>query len=602
MITSLLIANRGEIALRIMRTARQLGIRVVAIHTKQDVLAPHVGAADEAIGVPTYLDIQSIVAAAVAAEVDAVHPGYGFLSENADFAESLEAAQITLVGPSAAVIRKMGRKDLAREVAVAAGVPVIPEGTAQFPVLVKAASGGGGKGIRVVRTPEQLPEAMAAAKREAASAFGEDTLLVERYFEQSRHLEVQIMGDQHGQVIHLWERDCSPQRRHQKVLEEAPAPTVSDHTRHTITQAAVSLAASVGYVSAGTVEFLYHPETQNFYFLEMNTRLQVEHPVTEAITGLDLVELQLRVAAGEPLPIAQNEVPRLGHAIEARIYAEDPHQNFLPQAGCARTVLWPSELHTGKSQLRVDHALFSGQVVPTTFDPMLGKIIAWALDREAARQALVAALDATVVLGLPTNTGFLRGLVASTEYQTSAVHTSWLDHPDHQALPPDPAPARHLAAWALYSAEQQLSGPFAADGFRVGAPPAPIVVSLDEPVALRGTCPVLPPILIRPDQIEVVIRGERFCFDRPSAERPSGVHQENGTVVAPMPGTLLAVLVAPGDLVCVDQPLAILEAMKMELTLRAPLTGKVTTVAGGIGAGQQVGPGSLLFVIEGDSV
>ncbi len=340
MMKTLLVANRGEIALRVFRTAHRLGIRTVAIHTDLDAGAPHVVAADVAVRVESYLDIDAVVAAAHETGADAVHPGYGFLSERAAFARALEAAGIVLVGPSAEVMDKMGRKDAAREIALAAGVPVVPAYSLEddpasfaYPVLVKAAAGGGGKGMRIVRAAADFADAMASAKREASSAFGDDTILVEKYVESGRHIEVQVMADAHGNVVHLFERDCSTQRRHQKVLEEAPAPTITAEQRASVTGSAVALAREVGYENAGTVEFLLDSDTGETYFLEMNTRLQVEHPVTEMVTGVDLVELQLIVADGEPLPIGQVDIRLDGHAIEARVYAEDSFGGFLPQAG-----------------------------------------------------------------------------------------------------------------------------------------------------------------------------------------------------------------------------------------------------------------------------
>src|SRR3954471_22640015 len=339
-----------------MRTCRRLGIATVAVHTDVDAIAPHVRAADEVVRIESYLDIEAVVAAARDTGAQAVHPGYGFLSERAAFAEALEQAGITLVGPPAKVMEQMGRKDAAREIAVAAGVPVRPRGEdAGLPVLVKAASGGGGKGMRVVRDESELEAAKAAAAREALSAFGDDTLLVEKYVERGRHIEVQVLADAHGHVLHLFERDCSTQRRHQKVLEEAPAPTISPEVRDLVTSSAVALAQHVGYRNAGTVEFLLDEATGEAYFLEMNTRLQVEHPVTEATVRvggqhLDLVELQLRVADGEPLPFGQADVTVSGHAIEARVYAEDSFGGFLPQAGRTSIVRWPRAA-------RVDHAL-----------------------------------------------------------------------------------------------------------------------------------------------------------------------------------------------------------------------------------------------------
>ncbi|WP_139979801.1 acetyl/propionyl/methylcrotonyl-CoA carboxylase subunit alpha [Nocardioides litoris] len=589
---TLLVANRGEIALRIMRTAARLGVRTVAVHTDLDADAPHVRAADHAVRVPSYLDVDAVVAAAIETEADAVHPGYGFLSERSAFAAALEAAGVTLVGPSAAVMEQMGRKDLARDVAVAAGVPVVPTGAeADYPVLVKAAAGGGGKGMRVVRSEAEMAEATAAAQREAASAFGDDTMLVEKYVESGRHVEVQVMGDVHGTVLHLGERDCSTQRRHQKVLEEAPAPTLDEATRARVRQAAVDLAAHVGYTGAGTVEFLLDNATGEFYFLEMNTRLQVEHPVTELVTGLDLVELQLRVAAGEPLPLAQDDVVLTGHAIEARVYAEDSFGGFLPQAGRATTVVWP----TGPG-VRVDQALESGQTVSTAYDPMLGKVVAHGPDREAARRTLVAALDRTAVLGLTTNAGFLRVLAASEEFRDATIDTAWLDH--HEVPAPDAGPARRAAARALHDAQRERRGPFASDGFRLGGPPAPVVVDLDERVVLDGPTPVPAAALVTPGRVEVALEGQRFVFEPADARAPSAAVGD-GTLLAPMPGTVLDVRVAAGEAVAEGQVLGTMEAMKMELSLTAPFAGTVTDV--GAAAGAQVPLGAPLFVVEADA-
>ncbi|HEX7738850.1 MAG TPA: biotin carboxylase N-terminal domain-containing protein, partial [Marmoricola sp.] len=464
----LLVANRGEIALRVFRTAEKMGIATVAIFTAADADAPHVRAADEAVEVVSYLDIDAVVAAAGEVAADAVHPGYGFLSERAEFARALEAAGITLVGPSADVMDQMGRKDHARAIAERAGVPVVPRGEdAAYPVLVKAAAGGGGKGMRVVHSADELDEAIAAAKREALAAFGDDTILIEKYVEHGRHIEVQIIADTHGTVLHLHERDCSSQRRHQKVIEEAPAPNLSPQVRQLVTSSAVALAGEVGYVNAGTVEFLLDTQTQEAYFLEMNTRLQVEHPVTEAITGLDLVEGQLRVAAGEPLGLTQDRIRCEGHAMEARIYAEDAFGGFLPQAGTATAVIWPEGV-------RVDHALESGQVVSTSYDPMLAKVIVHAADREAARKALVDALDRTAIFGLTTNTGYLRALAASPEFAAGEVDTAWLD--THELTPPDEAAPSALAgAWLADDLATRPKQAWQPDGFRLGGVRGPVI-------------------------------------------------------------------------------------------------------------------------------
>ncbi|MBF4163704.1 acetyl/propionyl/methylcrotonyl-CoA carboxylase subunit alpha [Nocardioides acrostichi] len=623
-IEKLLIANRGEIALRVMRTADELGIATVALYTDLDRRAPHVRAAGEAIEVPGYLDIEAVVAASVTTGADAVHPGYGFLSERAPFARALELAGIRLVGPSADVMDLMGRKDAAREVAERAGVPVVPAydlgadpATFTYPVLVKAAAGGGGKGMRVVREAADFDEALAAARREAASSFGDDAMIVERYVERGRHVEVQVMGDDHGDAVHLHERDCSAQRRHQKVLEEAPAPGLDDVTRTRMHTAAVDLARQVGYSGAGTVEFLLDPAehggTGDFYFLEMNTRLQVEHPVTEAVHRLrgepvDLVAMQLDVAAGGHVP-AQSELTLTGHAIEARVYAEDAFGGFLPQAGTATVVHWPEAL----AGVRVDHALESGQVVSTSFDPMLGKVIAAGADREAARELLVRALADTAVFGLVTNTGFLHSLASHDAFRDvgapGGLDTAWLDRNELDA--PDEAPA--LAAAAVSLRAELASSPHGAwqpDAFRMGGPVGPLVEdgrvlpaagwstvpeTLPDGLSRVSTFPHEMPSFVRRSTAgtEVVHAGQWFDL-RPGSQ--SHVDEADGDLVAPMPGTVLDVRVAEGEAVTEGQALGVLEAMKMELALKAPYDGTVTTVAAEVG--RQVPLGHVLFHVE----
>ena len=626
-IRTVLVANRGEIALRVIRACRETGRRSVAIYTDIDREAPHVAAADDAVHVRSYLDIEAVVAAAQAVDADAVHPGYGFLSERAAFAEALEKAEIRLVGPTAAVMDRMGRKDAAREIALRAGVPVVPQGDRadpenwQGPVLVKAAAGGGGKGMRIVRRAEDFDEAIAAAKREALSAFGDDTMLVEKYVEHGRHIEVQVLADGYGNVVHLHERDCSTQRRHQKVLEEAPAPTISDAVRRLVTDSAVALAREVGYTNAGTVEFLLDTETDEAYFLEMNTRLQVEHPVTEAVTGIDLVQAQLEVAAGEPLPFRQDDITVTGHAIEARVYAEDSFGGFLPQAGTADLVRWPGGV-------RVDQALESGQVVSTSYDPMLGKVIAHGPDRESARRALVEALDATGILGLTTNTGFLRALVASEDFRLAAIDTAWLD--TAVVDPPSPEVPRIFAAWiqALLVALQGRGHPFQSDGWRLGGTPSATVVELDETLLVdraSGTVASgsvshevrqltaedhvavlsidgrreIAVVNVQAHTAEVAYQGQRFVFEKPDVFADHGPAAGDGSVVAPMPGTVLDVRVAAGDAVAEGDVLGVVEAMKMELALKAPFAGTVTEVAAA--AGDQVSLGHRLFVVEKDA-
>ncbi|WP_116953516.1 ATP-binding protein [Jiangella endophytica] len=620
MISTLLIANRGEIARRVIRAGRALGLRTVAVYSDADRDAPHVRDADTAVRLgpapagESYLSIPALLAAAEATGADAVHPGYGFLSERAEFARAVTDAGLVFVGPGAGVIERMGRKDAAREVAVAAGVPVVPRGDDALPgaggawpgpVLVKAAAGGGGKGMRIVRAPAELPAAMEAARREAAAAFGDDTLLVERYIEHGRHVEVQVLADHHGAVVHLFERDCSTQRRHQKVIEEAPAPTVSEAARKVLLESAVALAREVGYTNAGTVEFLVAAD--DVFFLEMNTRLQVEHPVTEAVTGLDLVQLQLLIASGEPLGFTQEDVGCAGHAMEARVYAEDAFAGFLPQAGVATHVRWTP-------RARVDAALESGSVVGTSYDPMLGKIIVHGRTREAARRALVAALDDTAILGVRTNLGFLRSLAASDTFRDDLLDTAWLDDHPGAITPPPPEIAECFAAWVVATGARADDSPFGAgDGWRLGGPGAPVIVELagqvhrvtaggvdehavrplaagdhDDPIRLEIDGVAHEAVVhAGPHAVEVAHLGHTFVFDRPDAFAPAEAAQDgDGTVTAPMPGTVVAVNVAPGDSVATGDVLAVMEAMKMELPLRAPLTGVVTAV--GVAAGDQV--------------
>ena len=554
-INSILIANRGEIALRVIRTARAMGIRTVAVYSDADGLSPHVRAADVAVrlgpapATESYLNVEALLSAAREAGADAVHPGYGFLSENAGFAEACRAAGLTFIGPPPEVISALGRKDAARELAEQADVPVlrsyradeVPEDV--FPVLVKAASGGGGKGMRIVRAPSELTEALASAEREAESAFGDGTVLVERYLEHGRHVEVQILADGHGSVVHLGERDCSVQRRHQKVVEESPAPTISPALRERLLDAAVRLCREVGYVNAGTVEFIVSGE--EFFFLEVNTRLQVEHSVTELVTGLDLVELQIRIARGERLP--QLSARPDGHAVEVRVYAEDAAHGFLPQAGTAETVRWP----VGTAALRVDTALRGGGEVTAHYDPMVAKVTAHGVDREDARRKLLRALEDTEISGLTTNLPFLRTLLGSAEFADAGIDTSWLD--THPGLPFHPR------------LEPDGLTPFdARDGWRLAGSPLPARASAER-------------------------AGVR---DAASAEA-------DGSVRAPMPGTVLAVKAQPGQRVVAGEPLGVLEAMKMEHTLTAPCDGVLTEV--GASVGDQVPLGHLLFQVRAEA-
>jgi acetyl/propionyl-CoA carboxylase alpha subunit len=557
-ITKILIANRGEIALRVIRTARAMGIRTVAVYSDADRDAAHVTAADEAVRIgaddsdssaPTasYLNIDALLDAAKESGADAVHPGYGFLSERAAFARACGDAGLVFIGPPPDVIEEMGRKDHARRIAEQAEVPVLPTYQAddqnmRFPVLVKAAAGGGGKGMRIVRDAADLPDALTAARREAESAFGDGTLLVERYVERGRHVEVQVLADAYGTVLHLGERDCSVQRRHQKVVEESPAPTIQPTLREELLAAAVRLAAQVGYVNAGTVEFLVSDD--EFFLLEMNTRLQVEHPVTELVTGLDLVELQIRIAAGERMPLRQEDVSPRGHAIEVRVYAEDAEHGFLPQAGRAGVVRWPCG-----EDVRVDAALRSFDEVPPWYDPMIGKVTGYGRDRESARQAILGALADTRIDGLTTNLGFLRTLLGSAQFADAQIDTAWLDrHPD---LPFHPR------------LEADGRTPFdLRDGWRLAGPPLPARA------------------------LTAQARAAASASNAPT----------DGVLRAPMPGTVIAVKVAAGQRVSAGEPLGALEAMKMEHTLTAPHDGIVATV--GAAVGEQVPIGAELFVIE----
>ena len=625
---TLLVANRGEVAVRVIRSARARGLRSVAVYSDADAGALHVEEADVAVRIGatpaarSYLSVEAVLRAAVESGAEAVHPGYGFLSERADFARAVTAAGLVWVGPPADVIDAMGRKDHARQVARAAGLPVLPSyelspphrllapssgdksggDAVAYPVLVKAAAGGGGKGMRVVRDPADLPAALEAARREAQHAFGDDTLLLERFVPGGRHVEVQVVADTHGTVLHLYERDCSVQRRHQKVLEEAPAPTISPDLRVRLCAAGTALAREVGYVGAGTVEFLV--ADGEFFFLEMNTRLQVEHPVTEAVTGLDVVGLQLQVAAGEPLPLTQADVRVEGHAIEARVYAEDPYAGFLPQAGRAIRADWPVE------EARVDAALRPGEEVSTAYDPMLGKVIVHAPTRPEAIAALTAALDHTVVTGLATNVGFVRALVAGPEFTAARIHTAWLDS--------DPAAAPYLrraevpvTAWAQAARElleRRPAGdaghPFrAGDGWRTSADPAParVLLRADGQTRFVAGAERRDPAVgvhLTAAGVEVAYQGQVHLLERPDALGAAARHQDTTErdVTAPMPGTVLAVHVAEADTVDAGAALGVLEAMKMELTLTAPFAGTVVDVA--VVAGQQVPIGQVLFSVD----
>ncbi len=491
-IKSLLIANRGEIAVRIIRGARALGSRTVAVYSTADAGAPHVALADEAVEIgpaeasQSYLNAEVMLAAARQTGAQAVHPGYGFLAENADFAQAVLDAGLTWVGPTPAAMRAMGDKAGARALMEAAGVPLLPgyqgadtpaklRAAAEeigYPLLVKASAGGGGVGMRVVSEANELDEAIKAARRTAEAAFGDGRLLLERYLPRGHHVEVQVLGDQKGNLVHIFERECSTQRRHQKIIEESPSPLLDAGLRAEMGAAAVAAAKAVDYSNAGTVEFLLDPKTKDFYFLEMNTRLQVEHPVTELVTGLDLVQLQLQIAAGEPLPFRQEDLQQTGHSIECRIYAEDPAAGFLPQAGEVLKLEWPQ----GEG-IRVDAGIVEGQTVTSHYDPMLAKLIVWAADRPAAIARMRAALAETVLLGLTTNLEFLQAVLASDDFAAGVIDTAYVDRELAEWAPP-PIPLRAVAAAARVDAgppadESELDhdpySPWARlDGFRIG--------------------------------------------------------------------------------------------------------------------------------------
>jgi acetyl-CoA/propionyl-CoA carboxylase biotin carboxyl carrier protein len=647
---SVLVANRGEIAVRIMRTLRALGIRSIAVYTEPDRQARHVTEADLAIGIgpaAAYLDIDRIVNAAVQSGASAVHPGYGFLSENPEFARRCQAAGVVFVGPPPEAIEMMGDKINAKRTVAAAGVPVVPgrdeaglddEQLAAaaleigLPVLLKPSAGGGGKGMRRVDEPADLPASIAAARREAIGAFGDGTLLVERFVAHPRHIEMQVFGDTHGQVFGLGERECSLQRRHQKIVEEAPSPLLDDATRAAIGSAAVAAARACGYVGAGTVEFILsadHPD--QFFFMEMNTRLQVEHPVTEAVLGLDLVEWQLRVAAGERLPWAAAPPAPRGHAVEARVYAEDPRRGFLPAAGVVRALSEPDD----RPHVRVDSALRPGTVVGTDYDPMLAKIIAWGPDRPEALARLGAALAATRVLGVTTNIGFLRRLVQHPDVVAGRLDTELVERVAAELAEP-PAPADVVTAAALLSSLLAVpGGPVVdpwdiADGWRP-AGPAELGTQwlvngevIDAELVSTGTirvgpAPAVPARAWLAGSDLVVEMGgatRRYGFAtdgdafwlgcdgdawaltriRETIDRTGPAGKGAGPLTSPMPGTVLAVYAAPGDTVHAGQALVTVEAMKMEHVVVAPIDGVVGEML--VKAGQSVALDQPLAVVH----
>jgi 3-methylcrotonyl-CoA carboxylase alpha subunit len=652
MFQKLLIANRGEIACRVARTAKRLGVSVAAVYSEADARALHVRVADEAwpIGpapaAQSYLNIEKILEAARKAGADAIHPGYGFLSENPAFAAACSKAGIVFVGPPPSAMEAMASKSAAKERMSKAGVPVLPgyhgdeQSTAAlerhaknlgFPLIIKPSGGGGGKGMQIVTEAGGLRAAIEGAKRVAAAAFKDDRLLLERYLPAPRHVEVQVFADTHGSIVALFDRDCSVQRRHQKLIEEAPAPGLDDTVRAGLYAAACTVAREVGYVGAGTIEFLL--SGREFFFMEMNTRLQVEHPVTEMITGLDLVEWQLRVAAGEPLPLKQEELHRTGHAIEVRLCAEDPARDFVPSVGTLDLMWWPTE-HDG---LRVDRGFESGDAVPSFYDSLLGKIIAHGPSREAALDRLIAAVEDVRVDGVVTNASWLGRALRAPAFRRAEVSTAFI--PQNAALlgaVPDTAPAAALAGasrvWALAPWQARLSPWDFNDGFRMGQASAihvplllderPFEVEVLESTPEHSVArvdgqtfrlsfhdrfsPLLQwveqggasaDVLLHPHRIDVWRLGEKVSFtvnDGSQFESSAAAHA--GGLTTPLPGVVVSVAVKEGDTVTAGQTLLVIEAMKMEHAIKAPRAGTVKSLKHK--AGDRVREGSALAEIE----
>jgi 3-methylcrotonyl-CoA carboxylase alpha subunit len=667
MFSSVLIANRGEIACRIARTARRLGLRVIAVYSQAEPHAMHVRAADEAhlIGpapaAESYLKAERIIAVAKASGAECIHPGYGFLAENAEFAEACAGAGLAFVGPPPKAIRAMGLKDEAKRLMAKAGVPVVPgylgedqdaraleaqADTIGYPVLIKAVAGGGGKGMRRVDGSAEFAEALEGCRREAKAAFGNDRMLIEKYVTRPRHIEIQVFADAHGSCVHLFERDCSLQRRHQKVIEEAPAPGMPAEMRAQMGAAAVAAARAVGYVGAGTVEFIADAsgglKPDAFYFMEMNTRLQVEHPVTEMITGLDLVELQLRAAAGEPLGFAQDDVVMTGHAVEARLYAEDPASGFLPQSGRLHRLAWPDETE----HLRIDTGVEQGAEISPHYDPMIAKLIAWGTSRQAALARLARALQGTEVLGLRSNLGFLERLVTHADFAAARIDTGFID--GHIGELVDEALPRALVALAaeawfrgLGSAHDgQPASPWQRlDGWRLSGLPrtaslhvvlngAPAEIDMvwhdgGKRLGISGETygyeVELAEVRCHGSRLEAVADGrpvdagvardterkrlfvaglgrhiEVTVYDLLKRDPDEGVH--SASLAAPMSGKVVRVFVKPGDVVSKGDRLLILEAMKMEHAMTAGFDAVVVAVAAG--EGEQVAEGQVLAVLE----
>lgn len=644
-LTTLLVANRGEIACRVMRTAKAMGLTTVAVHSATDRDARHSREADIRVDLggakaaESYLDIAKLIAAAKASGAQAIHPGYGFLSENAGFARAIEEAGLIFLGPPASAIDAMGSKSAAKALMETAGVPLVPgyHGETQdletfraaaarigYPVLLKATAGGGGKGMKVVEQESELAQALASAQREALSSFGDSRMLVEKYVLKPRHVEIQVFADQHGNCLYLNERDCSIQRRHQKVVEEAPAPGLTPELRQAMGDSAVRAAQAIGYVGAGTVEFLLDARGE-FFFMEMNTRLQVEHPVTEAITGLDLVAWQIRVACGEPLPITQQQVPLNGHAIEVRLYAEDPGNDFLPATG---TLQLYRESAAGLGR-RVDSGVAEGDIISPFYDPMLGKLIAWGEDREQARLRLISMLDEFAIGGLKTNIGFLRRIVAHPAFAAAELDTGFIPRYQEQLLPaPTALPQTFWQAAAQAYIQSQPAqvriddrhSPWSStQGFRAGLP-AQTSLHLScngQEHALTLSQSAAPTLRLVGEQLQVDdngLRRQHLAIRRggslylhwqgelqsislldPIAEAEAS-HAHHGGLTAPMNGSIVRVLVEAGQQVEAGAQLVVLEAMKMEHSIRAPHAGVVKALY--CQEGEMVSEGSALVELE----
>jgi 3-methylcrotonyl-CoA carboxylase alpha subunit len=679
--TKILIANRGEIACRVAATAHRLGVKSVAVYSEADANAKHVAVCDEAVLIgpapakESYLRADKVIAAALATGAQAIHPGYGFLSENEAFAEACAQAGLVFIGPPASAIRAMGSKSAAKSLMEKAGVPLVPgyHGDNQdadflreqadkigYPVLLKASAGGGGKGMRVVEKSAQFKDALASCKREAISSFGDDKVLVEKYLTRPRHIEIQVFADTHGNCVYLFERDCSVQRRHQKVLEEAPAPGMIEERRRAMGEAAVAAAKAVGYVGAGTVEFIANQDG-SFYFMEMNTRLQVEHPVTEMITGLDLVEWQLRIASSEPLPKKQDALTIRGHALEARIYAENPEKGFLPSIGTLRHMHTPAAVEFGSTNLppsrpsplkgegengaasgyiRIDSGIRQGDAISPFYDPMLAKLIVWGRDREEALAYMAQALSEYQVVGLATNIAFLKRLVESQPFSQADLDTGLIERHQEALFPPAQAASLQtlaLAAVSLLTSERsadsaandpwsdtsgwRMNGAlrrqldfadeshaypvaigYRQKGWTLGCGGTPVAMTLVERngahIVLKLDGATVRGTVVRDgDVFHIFTAGMHIVLDYNDPLAHAGAAEaEGGRLTAPMPGKIVAVLVDKGKTVEKGAPLLIMEAMKMEHTIAAPANGTVEELLYAVG--DQVAEGAQLLAFK----